>query len=428
MIQKPKGTSDFFLEKADLFQYILDTFRKEAELFNYSYIQTPILEFYDLFYRSVGETTDVVSKEMFIFNDRSERKMALRPEKTAGVIRSLVENKLIFNAENKFYYYGSMFRYERPQKGRYREFTQIGCEWIEDNSDFSDFEILLFASKFLGNFNFNKVILKINNLGNKVERENYLIELKKYFYKFKDKFDEISLKRLEKNPLRILDDKEINHQDFIKNAPKLFDFLNSETVQKFNNLQNYLRKSNISFEIDYSLVRGFDYYNNLVFEFVYYDEESRSELTILGGGRYSNLIEELGGPKKDAIGFAAGVERLMILLKEKEWEKPIKTSIFVFNKDHEDLYKNFDFVYKLRKRDLVVKQNVSNFKLQKIYSKIVNEGIKFLIFFDEKLNQIIIKNLINKNFLDLTNKSQEEKINLVKKFIESENKNENNSK
>lgn len=422
MIQKPKGTRDFLLYDADLYNYILKNFKEITELFDYKYMQTPIFESYNLFYRSVGETSDVVNKEMFIFKDKGNRQIALRPENTAGIIRSLIENKLIYeNEDNKFYYYGSMFRYEKPQKGRYREFIQIGCEWITEKNIFADFEVIKLAYDFLEKIKLENIILKINNLGSIEERKNYSKILKKYFQDYKEKFDGVNLQRLEKNPLRILDDKEINHQDFIKNAPKLFDYLSEKTKEEFLLLQKVLKNNNIKYEVDYSLVRGFDYYSNLVFEFIHFDKNSENELTILGGGRYSSLVKELGGPEKEGIGFAAGLDRIMILLEQQNFKVIPEQKIFVFNKNESNLYENINFINLLRKNKIIVKQNIKNFKLNKIYNKLSKDNFSFLLFWDKKLNKNIIKNLQNNKYCELENNLENIKnIDKIKKFLKDE--------
>ena len=324
LINRVKGTRDIFSKNAKAFNLIKDTFFDVAKKYNYSFIETPIIEDASLFIRSVGETSDIVSKEMYLFKDHGNNLIALRPEATASTIRAYVENKINnFNGETKLFYFGPMFRYERPQKGRFRQFYQGGIEMLSPKSILTNFEIIKFASDFLNELKINDFVLEINNLGSFESRNKYIQELKKYFLQFKSQLSEQSQIRLGKNVLRILDDKEDSEKDFVKKAPKLWDFLTKTEQQEFNDLLKLLKKFNINYSINYSLVRGLDYYNDIVFEFVSTSEALGTKSTILGGGRYNGMVEELGGPKTDSIGFAFGVDRIMeiILFNEKEYEE-----------------------------------------------------------------------------------------------------------
>ncbi|BAP39344.1 histidine--tRNA ligase [Metamycoplasma canadense] len=310
MFSRLKGTKDIFGKEARILNFIRQSFEKVSFRYNFNFIETPIIEDYNLFVRATGETSDIVTKEMYVFKDNGNRKISLRPEGTAPAIRAYIENKINDLKEAKLFYFGPMFRYERPQKGRYRQFIQGGVELIEQKSVLSNFEIIKFANDFLNELKISDFILEINNLGSFESRNNYIKYLKEYFLNYKDQLNEISILRLEKNVLRILDDKEENQKDFVKNAPKLIDFLTEDEKNDFNSLLLLLNKFNIKYNINPYLVRGLDYYTDVVFEFVSTSKALGSQSTILGGGRYDGMIQTFGGPKIGSIGFAFGVDRL----------------------------------------------------------------------------------------------------------------------
>ncbi len=389
MFNRLKGTKDIYGEEALILNYVKNAFFEIANNYNFSFIDTPIIEDIQLFVRSAGETSDIVTKEMYAFKDNGKRDIALRPEGTASTIRAFVENK-INNLENgKFYYFGPMFRYERPQKGRYRQFIQGGVELIAKRSSNTNFEIIKLAYDFLKKVKINDFRLEINNLGSFKTRNKYINVLKEYFSKHLDDLSEISKLRLEKNVLRILDDKEEQEKDFVKNAPKLIDYLSQEEKIEFNNLLDLLEKFEINYKINPYLVRGLDYYTDIVFEFVSTSEAMGAKSAILAGGRYDGMIESFGGPKLDSIGFAFGADRLIEIIKfnkEKysELYEQIDVLIAYLNEDEKDQV--FKLAYDLRN---YMKVNLVNEKLtiKQLFKNQFKYNPKYLIFKELNANQ-----------------------------------------
>ncbi|WP_369086052.1 histidine--tRNA ligase [Metamycoplasma spumans] len=389
MFNRLKGTKDIYGEEALILNYVKNAFFEIANNYNFSFIDTPIIEDIQLFVRSAGETSDIVTKEMYAFKDNGKRDIALRPEGTASTIRAFVENK-INNLENgKFYYFGPMFRYERPQKGRYRQFIQGGVELIAKRSSNTNFEIIKLAYDFLKKVKINDFRLEINNLGSFETRNKYINVLKEYFSKHLDDLSEISKLRLEKNVLRILDDKEEQEKDFVKNAPKLIDYLSQEEKIEFNNLLDLLEKFEINYKINPYLVRGLDYYTDIVFEFVSTSEAMGAKSAILAGGRYDGMIESFGGPNLDSIGFAFGADRLIEIIKfnkEKysELYEQIDVLIAYLNEDEKDQV--FKLAYDLRN---YMKVNLVNEKLtiKQLFKNQFKYKPKYLIFKELNANQ-----------------------------------------
>lgn len=325
MIQKPKGTLDLYERDGYTYNYICNFIHNFIETYNYNYVKIPTFESTELFYRGVGDTTDIVNKETYDFLDKGERKMTLRPEFTAGVVRCLLENKLYAtNNINKFYYIGSCFRYERPQSGRLREFTQFGVETFGSNSPEMDAEIISIAYNLINALGIKNLKVKINSLGDTDSRIEYKKVLLDYLKKDEENLCEICKERLEKNPLRILDCKYDSDREYIKNAPKTIDYLNESSKTFFDKVLNCLTELNIPYEIDTSLVRGLDYYTHTVFEIVSDLKSLGPASTICGGGRYDNLVETLGGVKCPGIGFAMGLERIMTIINAEEINIPTK--------------------------------------------------------------------------------------------------------
>ena len=331
MITKPKGTYDIYNDDAKYYNYIMDVFKTIANYYNYNYIRTPIFEATELFHRSVGETSDIVSKETYDFKDRGDRSITLRPEGTAGVVRSFIENKMYgeVNQPIKLYYAGTMYRYERPQAGRYRELTQFGVEVLGSDSPLMDAEVISFAYRALEEIGIENMIVKINTLGDAESRENYRNALIKYLEPHLDNLCSDCKNRFKTNPLRILDCKVDKESTILKNAPEILDYLNEESSKRFEKVLEYLMNLDIDYEVDSSIVRGLDYYNNTVFEIVADLPELRNASTLAGGGCYNNLVENLGGPKTPCVGFATGIDRLIILLKEQNKEE-LKDNLDVY--------------------------------------------------------------------------------------------------
>lgn len=315
MIQKPKGTNDVIGGRTNL--YLETLFQTLMDKYNYEYIRTPIFEASELFHRGVGETTDIIIKETYDFIDRGDRNMTLRPEGTAGVVRSYIENKLYGTKPVPFktWYYGPMYRYERPQSGRSREFYQFGVEVFGSNDPLVDAEVISIPVNLYKLLGLKGIKVNINSLGDEESRNNYRDELKKYFKPYLDDLCEDCKKRFEKNPLRILDCKVDADKEIMKNAPKMLDYLNEESKNHFDKVQEYLNDMKIEYIVNSNIVRGLDYYTHTVFEVEADIPGFGSQNVLCGGGRYNNLVEALDGPETSGVGFALGIERLLTALE-----------------------------------------------------------------------------------------------------------------
>ena len=332
MITKPKGTVDIYGRDAKKWMYVSKVIDEVMEKYNYSFIRVPVFESSELFHRGVGETTDIVTKETYDFTDRGGRNMTLRPEGTAGVVRSFIENKMYGdpNLPIKLYYNMPMYRYERPQAGRLRELTQFGYEIIGSDDPLSDAEAISIAVNIYKILGLKGIKVNINSLGDKESRDNYRAALISHFKPNIDKLCEDCKERLEKNPLRILDCKVDKDNEIMKSAPKTIDYLNKESKERFDKVKEYLEVMGIEYNVNPSIVRGLDYYNHTVFEIEADIKDFGAQNVIGGGGRYNNMIESLGGPSTPAIGFAAGFDRLMIALDKENIKLPIDNSVDLF--------------------------------------------------------------------------------------------------
>lgn len=329
MIKAITGTKDILPADIAKWQYLEKLLRDTFQLFNYKEIRTPIFEETALFARGIGEETDIVSKEMYTFKDRSETSITLRPENTAGVVRAFIEQSLgAQQSLNKLYYIGPMFRQERPQAGRLRQFHQFGAEALGSNSPLLDAEMIQIAFNILKNLGLKNLSVKINSLGIPEVRENYKNVLRDFLKDKKDNLSEESRKRFDTNVLRIFDSKIEVDQQIMKDAPSLFDFLPEESKKDFNIVKNYLDKVGIPFEVDKTLVRGLDYYTLTTFEIVSRSVGSQSALC--GGGRYDLLVQELGGKFTPGVGFAAGMERILLACENEKSLKLPNDSIDVY--------------------------------------------------------------------------------------------------
>ncbi len=313
-IQAIRGMHDVLPTQTPKWQFVEQQLREVLAAYGYSEIRLPIVEKTELFKRSIGEVTDIVEKEMYTFNDRNEDSLTLRPEGTAGCLRACLEHGLLHNQVHRLWYYGQMFRYERPQKGRYRQFIQLGVETYGMASADIDAELILLSHRFWQRLGIqDKVELQLNSLGTIEERAVYRDKLISYFEQQPELLDEDSQRRLHKNPLRILDTKNPAMKVLVENAPSLIDFLGEESKAHFETLTSRLTALNIAYTLNPRLVRGLDYYSKTVFEWV--TTELGSQGTICAGGRYDGLIEQLGGKANHAVGFAMGMERLLLLLE-----------------------------------------------------------------------------------------------------------------
>jgi histidyl-tRNA synthetase len=313
-IQAIRGMHDVLPEQTPLWQYAEQCIRDVLGTYGYSEIRLPIVEKTELFKRSIGEVTDIVEKEMYTFDDRNGDSLTLRPEGTAGCLRACLEHGLLHNQVHRLWYYGPMYRHERPQKGRYRQFIQLGVETYGMAGPDIDAELILIMDRLWKKLGIrDKVRLQLNSLGTIAERIVYRESLVKYFEGHLEQLDEDSLRRLKTNPLRILDTKNPAMREVVANAPELSDYLNDESRQHFNAITTILDDLGIGYELNPRLVRGLDYYSKTVFEWV--TDELGSQGTVCAGGRYDGLIEQLGGKANHAVGFAMGMERLLALME-----------------------------------------------------------------------------------------------------------------
>lgn len=315
LIKAVRGTKDIIGEEAKKYIYISNVAQKMFENYNYNFVKTPIFEETELFKRGIGEATDVVEKEMYTFKDRGDRSITLRPENTASLVRCYLENAIYAKEDiSRFYYNGSMFRYERPQAGRQREFNQIGIEVFGEKSPKVDAEVIAIGYKFLEKLGITDLEVKINSVGSKESRTIYREKLIEHFSKHLDDMCDDCKDRINRNPLRLLDCKVDKDKDFYKSAPNIIDFLFEDERKHYEDVKKYLNVFGIKYTEDPTLVRGLDYYSSTVFEIV--TNKLGSQGTVLGGGRYDNLLKELGDKDIPAVGFATGVERIMMLLGE----------------------------------------------------------------------------------------------------------------
>ena len=315
LIKAVRGTKDIIGEEAKKYIYISNVAQKMFENYGYNFVKTPIFEETELFKRGIGEATDVVEKEMYTFKDRGDRSITLRPENTASLVRCYLENAIYAKEEiSRFYYNGSMFRYERPQAGRQREFNQIGLEVFGEKSPKVDAEVIAIGYKFLEKLGISDLEVKINSVGSKESRTIYREKLIEHFSKHLDDMCDDCKDRINRNPLRLLDCKVDKDKDFYKSAPNIIDFLFEDERKHYEDVKKYLDIFGIKYTEDPTLVRGLDYYSSTVFEIV--TNKLGSQGTVLGGGRYDNLLKELGDKDIPAVGFATGVERIMMLLGE----------------------------------------------------------------------------------------------------------------
>lgn len=332
MITKQKGTYDIYGVNAKYYNYINSVFTTVCDFYNYSLIRTPIFEASELFHRSVGEATDIVSKETYDFTDRGARNITLRPEGTAGVVRAYIENKMYgdVNQPVKLYYTGPMYRYERPQAGRYRELTQFGVEVLGSDSPMMDAEVISLAYRTLEEMGIEDITVKINSLGDTESRNKYRDALVKYLEPHINDLCPDCQNRIKTNPLRILDCKVDKDSEILKNAPSILDYLNEESQKRFDKVLELLMALDVNYEVDSTIVRGLDYYDHTVFELLA-DIDGLGAANVLGaGGRYNNLVEKLGGPATPCVGFACGIDRLMIILQELNKDNILDNDLGVY--------------------------------------------------------------------------------------------------
>lgn len=401
MISKPKGCYDIYGENAKKWQYINKVIDSLMEKYNYSYIRTPIFESSELFHRGIGETADVVTKETYDFKDRADRNMTLRPEGTAGIVRSYIENKMYGDANQpvKLYYNGTMYRYERPQSGRDREFTQFGVEVLGTDDPMVDAEVISIPVVLLSMLGLKGVKVKINSLGDRESRDNYRKALLEYFRPHIKELCEDCNDRLEKNPLRILDCKVDKDNPLLKEAPKTLDYLNEESKKRFEEVKSFLDELGVDYEVDYRIVRGLDYYNHTVFEIEADVEGFGSNNVLAGGGRYNGLVDILGGPNTSCIGFACGIGRIIQALDLEKVKLPIVDDVEVFVMYVSETEKKYatSLVQYLRGNGFRVETEYTNRGLKSQFKQADRLKSKYLIILnDEDLKNDEIKIKDNK--------------------------------
>lgn len=381
-LQPIRGMKDLLPCDFKIHNYIINTASSITKRYGYEPMNVPIMEYASVFDRSLGDTSDVVSKEMYTFLDRNNELLSLRPEFTASIIRSFISNKLFHSTPLKFFSYGPVFRYDRPQAGRQRQFHQINCEYIGVEGALSDAEIIKLAIDILNTLGIlDKTVLEINSLGCKESREQYSKALVDYFTDCRSQLSEISLKRLEKNPLRILDSKDKNDQELVRSSPLIANYYSVTTKNYFEQLLEYLDLLGVKYVINPRLVRGLDYYCHTAFEFIAQNLGSQS--TILAGGRYDGLSEIMNGPHTPAIGFAAGIERIALM---KDYKQESSPPVVVMPIAPDNLNETLMLSDKLRSQNICVLVDTHG-KLSKRLSKAVTNGIKYIIFIGEDEEQ-----------------------------------------
>lgn len=360
MITLPKGTKDVLPENSYRWQFVERVARETAKTFNVREIRTPMFEHTEVFSRGVGETTDIVNKEMYTFLDKGGRSITLKPEGTAGVVRAFVESGLYAAAMPlKTYYITPCFRYERPQAGRLREFHQFGVEFFGAESAGIDAEVILLAKTFLDNLGVKNVTLYINSIGCKECRKEYHKALKEYLKANYDELCDLCKDRFDKNPMRILDCKNDSCKKITENAPSILDYLCDDCKAHFEQVKKLLTLSGVEYKINPKIVRGLDYYTKTVFEFV--SENIGAQGTVLGGGRYDGLVAEFGGGKVPGIGFAAGIERLLLLLESTgEIKNEDGLTVYVAPMGDDARIKAFELVSMLRKSGVIADTDYMN--------------------------------------------------------------------
>ncbi len=397
-LQRPKGTVDILPGESEKWQFVEATMRRVFATYRFSEIRTPLFEHYEVISRSVGDTTDIVTKEMYDFYDKGDRHVTLRPEGTAPVVRSYVENKKFapeVQKPFKVYYTGSMFRYERPQAGRLREFHQIGVENFGSKNPATDVETIAMAKAFFDQVGVKNIKLVINSLGDSETRERYREALIAYLEQHLDSLSDDSKRRLHENPLRVLDSKDKQDIAIVKDAPSILDFLTDASQQHLTDVKAMLESLNIAYTVDQNMVRGLDYYNDTIFEFM--TEIKGKELTICGGGRYDSLVSYFGGPETPGFGFGIGVDRLLLVLEEQGASLPAAQplDVYVVVLGASANVAALKLVQSLRDQGYAVERDVLNRKIKQQFKSAEEFGAKVIITLGEsevETGEIVVKN------------------------------------
>ena len=386
----PRGTKDILPKEVYKWNYVENKFREICALYGYEEMRTPIFEHTEVFTRSVGDTTDIVQKEMYTFTDKGDRQLSLKPEGTAGTIRSFIENKLYADTQpTKLFYITPCFRYERPQAGRQRQFHQFGIEVLGSDGPSVDAEVISLAVQFFNEMGLKNLSVNINSVGCPTCREEYNRKLKEYLDKKVDVLCETCLERKDKNPMRVIDCKNPHCKENLQDIPFMIDHLCDDCKEHFEKLQTYLKEMDINYVVDKTIVRGLDYYKKTAFEIISNDIGSQS--TVCGGGRYDGLVEMLGGPKGiSGIGFGLGVERLLLTLENNniEIENPKSTDIYIATIGDAAKTKSFKLIKDLRSNHISADNDHldKSLKAQFKYSDKLNAKYTVVIGDDELAN------------------------------------------
>ena len=411
-----KGTHDVIGNEAESYAYVESVMSEIASFFAFKPVRPPVLEYSELFVRGVGQSSDVVRKEMYTFLDKGDRSVTLRPEFTAGIIRLIVQNKLLSISELplKFYYCGPVFRYERPQLGRYRQFNQFGVESVGHNSAYADVEVIVLAYSILQSLGLENVTIKINTLGDEESRNAYREALKEFF---KDKVANMCSdcqNRYELNPLRILDCKVPEDQEIVKDAPKMSKYISQASQKRFKEVLDTLKRMEIPYEVDDTLVRGLDYYSETVFEFHYTSKKGNDYGAIGAGGHYDKLVKELGGPDAPGVGFSFGVERIVSVLSDdgllEEQNTRLDAYVMPLGVDSQECA--LRAATTMRLWGFKVDMCFDDVKLANMFKRAEKKGARLAVIIGEeeiKNNKVIIKNMDTKEQIDVPLKDLSQK-------------------
>lgn len=372
-IQSLRGTRDILPEEVGYWQWVASVAEETLARGNYQEIRTPIFEPTALFERGIGEATDVVGKEMYTFCDRGDRSITLRPEGTAGVVRAYIERKLHANpGVQRLWYMGPMFRYERPQAGRQRQFHQLGVEVLGSDDPRADVEVIAVAVDILKSLGVTNLHLNLNSVGDRTDRQNYRQALVDYLTPFQDELDQDSRDRLTRNPMRILDSKDERTQEITRDAPSILDYLGERSQSHFERVQYLIKELGISYTLNPRLVRGLDYYTHTAFEII--SDDLGAQATVCGGGRYDGLVQELGGPEVPAVGWAIGLERLIILLQQLHQPPQVTPELYLVSRGEKAEANSLILAQKLRQAGLRVELDLSGSAFGKQFKRADRSG------------------------------------------------------
>lgn len=406
-----KGTHDVIQKEAAKYTYVENLLMREAQVFGYKEFRTPIMEYSELFLRSTGESSDIVRKEMYTFTDKGDRSITLRPEMTAGVIRSMVNEKLFINQDYpvKAFYVGPNFRYERPQQGRYRQFNQFGIECVGVDSPYRDIEVIMLGYSALKLLGFKNIKLEINSLGDAETREKYQAALREYFGKHIETMCDDCKERYKLNVLRILDCKVEHDIEINKDAPIISDYYSEKSKDNFDVITNFLKENEIEYKINNNLVRGLDYYSGIVFEYHYTSSQGKDYGALGGGGHYGSLVKEIGGPDLEGVGFAFGIERLINLMEddnlfdENEINDPLDCYVMPVNTQNEKI--SFEVASYLRTNGYSADVCLEHKSMGQMFKKAERRDALYAVIIgddEEKEKKVNLKNLVSQEQISIS--------------------------